>query len=214
MNPELDHRLDESAPQFALSPDVEAAIAALVADTRATRRPRRLGRWGVPIAASTAGIVLAGSVAAAAALIIGGWTAPWADDPDGAIRFQLPSGTPCEFRIGNINGTDPELNDKLRTWLDDHTLGEIADVDSALRGLRGSGYVWTRKDGTEVEIGYGTKYYDVDAEYVQAVQQAIGIAIRDKTEEIGLPEGPVRLGHESEVRCVGKDDPSTPSWMR
>lgn len=213
MNPDLDDLLTKSAPPLTEASGLGAAVHELVDATRVRRVQRRSRRRGVLLGTTTAGVVLAGS-AAAAALTIGGWSAPWASDPDGALQFKLPSGTPCEWRIGNIHATDSDLADELRSWLDDHTLAEVADIDSTLQSMRGPGWVWQRNDGTEVAVGYGTEYYDEDAEYVQAVHQAISLAISDKAEEIGLPDGVGRLGHEGEVKCVGKEDPSTPSWMR
>lgn len=214
MNPDLDARLREAAPPLENSPDLQPAIADLVAATRSTRPRRRVGRRGALIGTTTAGIVLAGT-AAAAALGIGGWTTPWGKDPVGAIEFTLPSGVECEFRIGNFSASSPGATDELRAWLDDHTLDEVADIDAALAVIRADDQTFTRADGTEVDVGYGTPYYDADVEYFDAVSLAISSAIGERVKDTGVfddGDASASFGHAGELRCADGWEP-TSTWL-
>ena len=214
MNPDLDDRLNEAAPSLDHTPDLQPAIADLVEATRLTQpRRRRPGRRGVLISTTTAGIVLAGT-ATAAALGFGGWETPWGKDPVGAIAFTLPSGVECEFRIGNFSASSPGTADELRSWLDDHTLDQITDIDATLKYMRAEGSTYTQDDGTEVAVGYGTPYYDANVEYFNAVQRGINNAILDRAEETGImPEGPNgSLGHAGELNCADGWEP-TSTWL-
>lgn len=214
MNPDLDDRLNEAAPPLAHVPGLQPAVVDLVVATRLTQpRRRRPGRRGVLISTTTAGIVLAGT-AAAAALGFGGWETPWGKDPDGVIAFTLPSGVECEFRIGNLSATSAGTADELRSWLDGHTLDQITDIDSTLRYMRAEGSTFTRDDGTEVAVGYGTPYYDANVEYFNAVQRAINNAISDRAEETGImPEGPNgSLSLAGELNCADGWEP-TSTWL-
>lgn len=212
MNPDLDDRLREAAPPLEHVPDLQPAIVDLVAATRLTRPRRRVGRRGVLIGTTTAGIVLAGT-AAAAALGIGGWTTLWGKDPDGAIGFTLPSGVECEYRIGNLSSTSPERTDELRAWLDDHTLDQVADIDATLKDMRAEDQTHIRDDGTEVEVGYGTPYYDANVEYFDAVNRAVNTAIADRAEETGILKEGGSLGLAGELRCADGWEP-TSTWLQ
>lgn len=212
MNPDLDDRLNEAAPPLAHVPDLQPVIADLVVATRLTQPRRSPGRRGVLVSTATAGIVLVGT--AAAALGIGDWETPWGKDPVGAIAFTLPSGVECEFRIGNFSASSPGTADELRSWLDDHTLDQITDIDSTLKYMRAEGSTFTRGDGTEVAVGYGTPYYDANVEYFNAVQRAINNAILDRAEETGImPEGRNgSLSHAGELNCADGWEP-TSTWL-
>lgn len=209
MKPDLDDRLREAAPPLEDVPDLQPAIADLVAATRLARPRRRASRRGVLISTTTAGIVLAGTTAAAA-LGIGGWTTPWGKDPDGAIEFTLPSGVECEYRIGNLTSTSH--TDDLRAWLDDHTLDEVADIDAAIKDMRAQDQTYVREDGTEVDVGYGTPYYDADNEYFDAVNRAVNAAIADRAEETGILKEGGSFGHLGELHCADGWEPSS-TWL-
>lgn len=80
--------------------------------------------------------------------------------------------------------------------------------------MRAEGSTYTRDDGTEVAVGYGTPYYDANVEYFNAVQRAINDAIVDRAEETGvMPDGENgSLGHAGELNCADGWEP-TSSWL-
>lgn len=88
----------------------------------------------------------------------------------------------------------------------------MADVEAHLRLLREGPNHFVKDDGTEIPVGYGTRYYDADWEYYQAVQWAVGTAVSEKAEELGLDDN----GHTSnagEIQCASSFDPSMPPWQ-
>ncbi|KAB7740642.1 hypothetical protein GA707_19300 [Nostocoides sp. F2B08] len=217
MDTELDTLLDASTPSLAETEATREALSTATAElvaavTSGTQIPARArGRRRVALAGITAVALLGGGVAAAAQ---GGWLAPWADDPDGALTFTLPSGGTCEQRIGNIKGSDDQAQSMIHRWLEEHTLAEVADVDRALRELRANEGTAVRADGTEIAVGYGTAYYDEDHEYYQAVEHAIVRAIADKLKTEGFNSPSLYFDLQGEVLCEGaRPDPSLPWWL-
>ncbi len=211
MRHELDDLLDASAPPLRDVPEAElsAAVADLVHRARGAGRPQRRRRRTV-VGATAAFLAVGG--AAAAATAIGGWTNPWAERPEAAMSFVLPSGTTCEERIGALQVDDPQANAMVHDWLAGHTLDEVADVDTALATIRAQGDTWHRADGTDVAAGYGTPYYDADYEYAAAVSRAIATAVTDRLAEAGYTGIDYRWG--GEVRCADGVDPTTPDYAR
>jgi hypothetical protein len=214
MRHELDDLLDTSVPALPDVPAAElsAAVADLVGRTRGGGRAARPQRRRRTIVAGATVAFLAVGGAAAAATAIGGWVNPWAAKPQAALSFVLPSGTRCEERIGDLHIDDPEANAMIHHWLAGHTLDQVADVDAALVAVRAKGDTWHRKDGTKVEVGYGTPYYDADYEYAAAVSRAIATAVTGKLAEAGYRGADYRWG--GEVRCEGGVDPTTPDYQR
>lgn len=211
MNPDLDDRLNESAPRLEGVPSLDPALAELVQATRTAPRRRPVGRRGVLIGTTTAGIVLAGT-AAAAALGLGPWTSDAGRNPDGSIAFTLPNGVACEYRIGHLASTGD--TDKIRAWLDDHTLEEIADVDGTITVMRAESHTFTRDDGTSVDIGYGTAYYDANVEYVTAINRAVHTAIADRAEDFGILDGTGTFSSGQEIRCADGWEPGLDTdWL-
>lgn len=211
--PELDDALDRSAPPLSAPDGLDAAVATLVADSRAVPRRRRVPRRAAGVIA--AGALLAASGTAAAATL-GGWTAPWAQEPDGAIEFVLPSGAECEFRIGDLDAGTEGVADGLRTWLDETTLAEITDIAAAIQSERAGRQLMVEEDGTQTEVGYGTEFYDADFEYVMAARNAIGEALSVKANELGLSSGSDGwVEHAGEIQCDATNpEPFRPPWER
>lgn len=210
----LDALLDRSAPTLSHPDGLDAALNDVVADARSEARIRKDPRRTLAVLAAVG--VLAGSGTAAAATL-GGWTAPWAQDPAGTIEFTLPSGGACEMRIGDLDSSTDGVADELRSWLDDHTLEEIADIDAQIEADRAGRSISVRSDGSRFEVGYGTDHYDADFEYVTAVRQAINRALLDKAEELGLSASVADPWLESagEIQCDGDNpEPFTPPWSQ
>lgn len=210
MDPDLDDRLRRSAPRLEDVPDLQPALTELVTATRATPR-RRVGRRGVLISTTTAGIVFAGT-AAAAALGFGPWSSPAGKNPDGSLAFTMPNGVACEYRIGDLDSDGD--TDKLRAWLDERTLAEITDVAAMIETIRAEDNHYFREDGTAVEIGYGTPYYDANNEYVDAVRRAVQAAIGDQARAMGVvgASDQAFLSSGSEIRCADGWEPDS-DWL-
>ncbi|MCW2856169.1 MAG: hypothetical protein JWR52_1784 [Marmoricola sp.] len=184
----------------------------LVESTRRVALPRRKkSRRAVLIGTSTTMLVACGTAVAAAT--IGGWHAPWADRPLGSITFELPSGGQCEQRIGDLHVGNAKAQSIVQSWLSGHPLSQVVDADASLRTIRSSKQMWD-KDGIEIPVGYGTKHYDADYEYVDAVMQALSGAINAKLAEEGFATYvPVTWG--GELRCSGSNPtPSVPEWLK
>ncbi|MDO5501988.1 MAG: hypothetical protein Q4G67_02325 [Actinomycetia bacterium] len=168
--------------------------------------------------AAAAVLVAASGTAAAAA--IGGWSAPWAQDPDGSIEFTLPSGDECEIRIGDLGSSDEGSADQVRAWLDEHTLDEIVDIEEWIAKERDTRILATLADGRQIEVGYGTDHYDADYEYVTAVTNAISSALTTRAQEVGLSsegadDGGPWFEMAGEIKCDGTNaNPQIASWQR
>lgn len=127
---ELNELLNRSDPVGELSETEQRLTAELVYQSGPTRR-RRYAR---PVAAGALAVVLVGGGAMAAAAATGLWS-PWAqDDALFVVKYELPSGADCEFRLGNVQGKPDEvakINEVIRETLagaefDDREIAEVA----------------------------------------------------------------------------------------
>ena len=151
--------------------------------------------------------------------IFGNWDAPWADDPTGTFSFTLPSGGVCEQRIGDLQVANPEANEMVHDWLNDHTLNEIADIDAAIAATRAEGPQTYQFGGldrrSDLIFGYGTDVYDADYEYVNAMRQATYDGVHAKLLEEGYTDyADYNLSWEGELRCTGDTPyPAIPEFL-
>ncbi|RYC05272.1 hypothetical protein [Nocardioides zhouii] len=151
--------------------------------------------------------------------IFGNWDALWADDPTGTLSFTLPSGGVCEQRIGDLKVANPDANEMIHDWLNDHTLNEIADIDAAIATTRAEGPQAWQFGGldrsSDLTFGYGTSNYDADYEYVTAMQQATFDAVHAKLLDEGYTDyADYELSYSGELRCTGDNpDPAIPAWQ-
>lgn len=105
----LDLLLERTAPDAvhiddALARDMDAVAALARAQVAAERRPVRR----IPRVAAGLGLAVLLCGGAGAAVAAGGFDwLPWAQDPDVAYAFTLPSGRECEARIV-LEQTEPE----------------------------------------------------------------------------------------------------------
>jgi len=124
----LDALLDRSAPAGAPDdPRLRRDLAAMASEARTASRPRRRpGRL-----AATAGLaaLLASGAGAAVAASVFDWE-PWAQDPDLAYPFVLPSGRACEARVSVYDVVSVDENGALQR-------ADPADDSAFARHLRG-----------------------------------------------------------------------------
>lgn len=209
----LEDHLNDSAPSVPSSDQAtKEALAELVAASRiaATGRKRR-SRRSVLVGSSLA-VVLAGGGAAAAAEIAG-WNAPWADNPDGTLTFQLPSGGTCEQRLGDLKFQNGEAEHVIRTWLGGRSIADVVDVNAAIAQVRDEGPETHVIGNKEFTVGYGMEFYDPDYEYVQAVWHAEGDAITAKLVQEGF--GNLDYSWAAELHCSGSNpNPQVPDFAK
>jgi hypothetical protein len=204
----LEALLSESAPrdERELSGGrIEAMIARSRTDARAAGRLGWLRNPRVAIAGAAA-IVLFGGAGAAAAATYDDW-APWAQDPDLAYTYTLPSGAECEQRLGEVYSGDPELTAAVRDIMRNGDVVARADIDKWIGEIRAGKNTRVLDDGTEVPAGYGTAYYSADQEYDSAMSQAISEVIGDDLRDRGFNEDPGadNLQWSGQGYCPGAD---------
>lgn len=227
----LDNLLSNSAPDLGEDGEpITAALDGLVASTRTAARTAsrtrgtrdRRPRHTILAASATAAVLVGGGAAAAVTTSsFGNWIAPWTADPTGTLTFALPSGGVCEQRIGDLKVANPQAEEMIHTWLADHTLAEIADIDAAIEADRAAGpETWTFDGDTghrpDVVYGYGTANYDADYEYTNAVYQAETEAILAKLADEGYTEyEDYNYSWSSELQCSGSNAyPGLPEFAK
>jgi hypothetical protein len=215
MRSHLDDQLHRSVPELSEPDDLDEALEELVASTRRAAVPRRRRPRRAVLIWTTTAMLLAGGTAAAATGI-GGWNAPWADKPLGSLSFRVPSGGVCEQRIGDLHIGNAKAQAMVQKWLSGHTLKEVADVGASLDAIRADhDQTWEHgPGGHRIKFGYGTKYYDADYEYVDAVFRAEQAAIAGKLTAEGFTSY-VPVDWASELQCSGPNpNPSVPAWAK
>lgn len=213
---QLDDLLDNSAPRLAdpspeLANEVVAMVGATEREARAAgvqrHRPRAAGarqRRLRTAVVGTAAVLVLGGVSAAAAVTWMDW-APWAQSPNAAYTYELPSGAVCEQRLGNVQSTDEAVNQAVRDYVAEVNLLALADVDWAIQVLRSGEPVHVLEDGTQVPGGYGTEFYNADSEYVQALTMAVAEVVNVELERQGfdLADPSLGLTYDGQVHCPG-----------
>jgi len=145
---EVDKLLTMSDPASDLTPRERQLAAEMVDQSLPAKRVRRYAR---PIAVGAIAAVLLGGGGVAAAAVTGLW-APWAENDALAIlHYELPSGVPCEMRIGNVQGTPDEVDDIIREAMDGVKLDD-ADVAAAAASIGDIGNTFT--DDEAFQTGY------------------------------------------------------------
>lgn len=202
----LDDILDTSTPRLS---ELDAklrdeAIAVTVAAEREARPAGVLRRMPRPVVFGVTAALLFGGASAAAAVTAQDWV-PWAQTPDAAYTYTLPSGAVCEQRMGNVESADEAVNQAVRDYVAGVDLLALADVDAALETLRTGENTEHLADGTQVPGGYGTEYYSADAEYYQALSLAVSDLIIDELERQGfdLEDPDLNLTYEGQADCPG-----------
>lgn len=204
----LDDILDTSSPRLnELDAELrDEAIAVTVAAEREARPAGVLRRMPRPVVFGVTAALLFGGASAAAAVTADDWV-PWAQTPDAAYTYTLPSGAVCEQRMGNVESADEAVNQAVRDYVAGVDLLALADVDAALETLRTGENIQHLDDGSEVPGGYGTEYYNADDEYSQALSMAISDLIVADLERQGfdLEDPNLHLTYEGQADCPGAD---------
>lgn len=203
----LESLLDATAPSVPEPSEALRAegLAMLVAAEHGDDGRQRTGRRHLSRAAVTGitvGSLLGFGGIAAAAATFEQWS-PWAQDPDAALTYTLPSGAECEYRIGHLTG-DAEAAQEARDWAGSVDLLAVADIDGTIQMFREDTRVKVLEDGTEIPAAYGTDhYYTPDAEYHYAVTHAVGAAIDAELIRQGFDTGAASLNLMGAAICPG-----------
>ena len=130
----LDDLLDRSAPQASSARDDD--VVAMIVAARQEAAPRRR----TPHVALGVGLAVLLTAGAGVAVAADGFAwLPWAQDPDFAYAYTLPSGRDCEFRIAVKDAIDEDgathFDADLQAWLSSgHVLSE-GDIEAAAAAI-------------------------------------------------------------------------------
>lgn len=207
----LDGMLDAAAPRGADDhAGLRAELAAMTGDARRSARPARARRRVTVALGAGLAAVLVGSAGVAAASDYFDW-APWSQNPVAAYEYTLPSGVACEVRVGNLdlydNDLEPIAEAQLKDWYArTDVLGLVEErLPARIAESREGSHMHVLDDGTEVEAGYGTEYYDQDREYSSAFDQLVHQMIFEELVRLGYDREQVR-GLEGAGHCPGLDE--------
>jgi hypothetical protein len=141
----LDVLLNDSAPaETTSSPGLRHELAVMAAEARTASRLRRRP-LRIAATAGLAALLVSGAGTAVAASVFD-W-APWAQDPDLAYPFILPSGRACEARVavydiesidsnGAVTRSDPANDSDFARHLRDLDLVDQGDVEASITEVR------------------------------------------------------------------------------
>lgn len=196
----LDNLLERTAPAGVESnAELARELATMSHKARRVSAAPRRKPARVALGAGLALILLGGAGAAAAGTVFN-W-APWAQDPDIAYPFSLPSGRACEARVQVLevvsidedgiwtSAYDPELGDHFRS-LD--AMG-AADIEGAIEEVRARDSTHTtvgvRPDGTMSDLPTPPGGPSEDDVYAAAVNVALGDVLESEMAAYGLTIG-------------------------
>lgn len=208
----IERMLTASAPSTTpVTADVEDELARMSVRARTDHAPVRRLAPRVAAIAVVGALALGGAGAAAAAT--GGWSAWWAEKPDGVVSYTLPSGAQCEYRFGGMMiGTAHEpIRDFAREWYASADLDRIVSdgVQANIQAQRADRDRWfVNDDGTREPAWYGTdRYATPDAEYDRAAQMSIShafdAALRASDLDLEAASEGRGLSIEGEGNCPG-----------
>ncbi|MFS0729975.1 hypothetical protein ABC270_07840 [Curtobacterium sp. 1P10AnD] len=182
--------LDASAPEeTTASPALRRDLAVMAAKARAASRPKRR-RLGIAATAVLAALLASGAGTAVAATVFN-WE-PWAQDPDIAYPFTLPSGRTCEARVavyeiksidgnGAVTRTDPANDSDFARHLRVLNLVNQADVQASIAEVRqrdtSVSYVAVTPAGSLEDVPATASGPTADDVYAAAVSAAVRDAI-------------------------------------
>lgn len=205
----LDDLLTRSAPASVQStPSLHRDLALLSREARSAeesrRRPTRL------LVGAGLSLLLLGGAGTAVAATTFNW-APWAEDPDIAYPFTLPSGRECEARVLMLLVTDAPETGPISTT-PDATLSAhfrsfdaiaASDIESSIAEVRsraGSGMmVAVSADGQLSDVHETAEGPTADDVYAAAAHDALGDALRAEAIAYGL--GSDQWSSEYDIQC-------------
>lgn len=126
---DIDRLLEMSDPAGELTAEEQRSAAEMVERSTPVTMRRRSAR---PLAVGAMTALLLGGGGVAAAAVNGLWEGWAQDDALASVRYELPSGVSCEWRIGNVQGAPHEVDDVIRealagVELDDAEVAEGAE---------------------------------------------------------------------------------------
>lgn len=219
MSDPIDDLLDRSAPALADRGSArEAGLTQMASDARDTVRPakRTRRRTGIlAVALSGALLVCGGGVAVAAGLVE--WPAGF-EDPDSSFAFTLPSGRACEVRlvVEDVEREPAEgesrAQEEVDRWLNSVDLQAVLDVDAAEHEAKAI-LASQNAVGMTVVIGEDGWLTDASREDHEptpddvrafAIDRAVGSAMREHLNSIGLPANEWTFGADGGVKCAAE----------
>lgn len=195
--------LDDSAPRTPMANSLpDSAFRELVQGARSeVKRSRRHKVTPRSVAIGTVFFLALGGAGAAAAATLTGWQ-PWVENPDATVRFTLPSGTACEYRIIARDAGNTAEFIAARDYLSSTDVLALADIDGQLAWVtRGEVLV----QGDDITTVPAAELYSEDQLYYQAVTGAINNVIWDEMEARGIanPLTGSDLSFGSQSDCAG-----------
>ena len=148
---EWNRRLSGCDPAGELTTRERELLAAMVEESM----PRRRRRYARPIAATVVAAVALGGAGVAAAAT-SAWERWARKDPYVAVSFQLPSGTRCEYRVGNLKGVSPEVDQVVRDTLANATFSD-EDVVNGAKHVDYSGNPLTDDDAYQIGLTWAVQ---------------------------------------------------------
>lgn len=206
IDPGLDQVLGASAPNVTLAGRAdEQVIGSMVlaakreaASERGPKSSRRMAGMAVVL-----GLGLGGVGAAAAAVTYQEWS-PWAQDPDVAFTYTLPSGAVCEERLGEVVGPDPATVEATRTFFRTHDVLALADVEGTIASLRTEEHTTMDDSGTLRSATNGSEdYLSPDTEYHLALTRAVLELVDDELAAQGFDRDANTYTYTGEAHCPG-----------
>lgn len=171
---DLDQRLRKSDPARELTPTEHRLVAEMVARSA----PVKKGRVSRPVAVGVVAAVLLGGGGVAAATAAGVWEGWAQNDALATLRYELPSGASCEWRLGDITGAPAVVDDIVRDTLSDVrvTAADVAE-GAAHVGVTGdpltddsafeTGYAWAvnlRLQEAYAAHGFDGQWWDLEGQ--------------------------------------------------
>lgn len=169
----LDARLWEASPEVTSSTEeLQGRLRMMISDAelKSQVKNRRVG-------------LIVSSALAAALLLGGASTLPGTTDvfaQSSPVQIQLfedeydlPSGAHCEAIFGVFAAADPAAVEFFREYALTRSLVSEADIDGIIADMRANPEDFWISPGVTEPGGYGTKHYNADTEYGQAVERAI-----------------------------------------
>lgn len=205
----LDDLLTHSAPGSVRStPRLDRDLALLSREARGSetsrRRPARI------LVGTGLSLLLLGGAGTAVAATTFNW-APWAQDPDIAYRFTLPSGRDCGARVKMLLVTDAPETGPISTAPDAALSAHFrsfdaiaaADIEGSIAEVHrraGSGMmVAVSPEGQLSDVRETAEGPTADDVYAAAAHDALGDALRAEALAYGLDSG--KWSSEYDIQC-------------
>ena len=202
----LDQLLTRAAPpRTPITPQVEDALARMTVQAHKQEREpaeRRRRKWKVA-GLSIATAVMLGGAGMAAAATAEDW-AWWLREPDGAYYFTSLSGDPCEYRVGQIESTDPDVAQAVRdAFREDATVNQdaiVADWEARLAE-------YAQFTADQKALGVEAPARSDETMWIMSVSRVVDTQMRADLAAQGVDAAAIQeagLAVRGEIRCNGE----------